>query len=311
MALDRYQGVTGDTRPYRIAPMRASSAADRPRLFRLSAPDRELVMKLDPRDPPSDRLRREFDQLTGLAPVFADLPDCAILAPVYLDDGGGCLVTEYVPGQTVYALVQEARTTAELADIARHAGRWLAVLHGSSAPVMASYEPDWAIRRLFELAEAKGGDAPAIDIMRCADLIFELSNRLQLVRHLPCPRVPSHGDFTGGNLILSEGRITGLDTATGNPKLSVYDIVDLLTNLDLGGPDHGLWSDEGRADGPLLHGFLEGYGTGLAPAVLEAALLSRLAIVGFRITRREWYLHGHRRRRLRKILVRLGRIFPE
>ncbi len=312
-ALAKYQSTTGDKRAYEITHMGPCQRhpSSKPRVFRLTAPDRSRVLKLDPRDIPHKRLCREYARLTELAPVFEGHSHAGLIEPVYLAPDGQFMVSNFVEGETADALVRTAANGDRIAEISRAGGLWLSVLHNSQPAVSSAYDPGWVIRQLYKITDAAGSAGPAINVLRRAELMYQLAQRLEIVRRADCPRVPSHGDFNCGNLILSEDRVTGLDIAADPQKLAIYDIVDFLVELDLAASEEALWDGDGRPTGPVLAGFLDGYGTRIALEVIEAALVSRLTIQAFKINRGQYRWQRHRRQRLKRMMARLNRIFPE
>lgn len=304
-ALEAYRAQTGDERSYQVTRLGDTAVPpDKPRVYRLSSPDRALVLKLDPAPVPTGSVAREFRVLTALKPVFARSPGHDVVTPVHLDAGGQFMVTNWAEGATALEAMDLARSEETIADIGAAGGGWLSVLHGSAAPKPARFSPDWAFRRFEELAAAR----PALGRPRAEALTGALRRRLEMVRNAYCLRVPSHGDFNGRNLIFAGDTAVGLDVGRLPGKLAVYDVADYLCELDLRAPDGAIWDARGRATGPLIRGFLTGYGRPLPGDVLEVALLTRMAIAALRITRTERRWQRHRRLRLARLMSRLGSV---
>jgi Ser/Thr protein kinase RdoA (MazF antagonist) len=308
-ALDAFRAQTRDDRNYKLTRLSDASAPPaKPVVYRLTSPDRDLVMKYDPTGDGSDQIAREFNALSALKPVFARFPGHDVVTPVHLDADRQFLIMNYAEGATALDAVTLAGSEESLHDVGAAGGGWLSVLHGSAAPKPARYSPDWVVRRLDDLMGRRGSQAPALGPARCADLVEALRPRLDIVRNAYCLRVPSHGDFNGRNLIFAADTALGLDVGRLRAKLAVYDVADFITELDLRAPDGAVWDARGRATGPLMQGFLTGYGRPLPNGVLEVALISRMVIAAFRITRTERRWQKHRRLRLARIMSRLEAI---
>lgn len=308
-ALNAYRVQTGDLRSYQISRIGDGSASpEKPLVFRMTAPDRDLALKLDAGPVPSGRIAREFRVLTALKPVFARSPGHDVVTPVYLDPDGQFMVTNWAEGATALEAMDHARSDETIADVGAAGGGWLSVLHGSAAPKPARFSPDWAFRRFDQLTSARGGAAPAMGRAQAEALVHRMRPRLEILRNAYCLRVPSHGDFNGRNLIFSGDTAVGLDLGRLPAKLAVYDVADFICELDLRAPEGAVWDARGRATGPLVQGFHTGYGRPLPAEILEVALLTRMTIAALRVTRTERRWQKHRRLRLARLLARLGSV---
>lgn len=174
---------------------------------------------------------QEYEVLSLLYPYFARLPGLAVPRPLPTLPQHGMLLTEWIDGPTLTALLLDWRITRArtLREIHR-AGRWLSALHRyeshGSAPLDAG--------QMFRELEADADTQRLVAAERVAGQALRLLREtVGLVSRESQPVARLHGDFKADNLIVSNGALVGLDIALQWRGPVVRDIAPFLNHLYL------------------------------------------------------------------------------
>lgn len=304
--LNRYARATGDRRLYDLIHLSNSSVDPEARsVFRLHHADGDLALKLDLDGAETHRATREYKTLMHLLPAFARSRNATLITPVWCDPDEIGLISTFASGPTALQSAQDDPSSDNLAVLGMKGALFLNVLHAADPVEDIGYGPDWVTQRLTTLGAKTGARAPQIGAAACAELIRTFRRISTAQRGASCQKCLAHGDFHGGNLILSE-KTTGLDLTEIRRKLGLYDAVDYLTSLDLQRPD---------TDGPLtdlgLHpaldtAFCESYRHPLPRDVLRCAMLGKWLILTFKVTRARHEASAFQREKLIRLQARLA-----
>nr|WP_255596710.1 phosphotransferase [Cognatishimia sp. MH4019] len=307
--MSRYAQTTGDTRPYDLVHLANSSVNPEARsVFRLRHADGDLALKLDLDGLETDRPAREYNTLVRLAPAFAKTPHVGLIDPVWVDPDGLALLTKFVTGPTALQAATDDPTAENLTVLGRKGAQFLNVLHKAEPAEEIGYWPDWVVKRLTNLASKTGSCAPQIGASACRKLIQSFRKLSDANRRVACMKMLAHGDFHGGNLIISETAATGLDMTEIRHKLGLYDTVDYLTSLDIQRPDLEEPLSDLGVHPALDEAFTETYTHPLPRDVLRCAMLGKWLILAFKITEARHAASRFQRVKLIRLRNRLARM---
>ena len=191
--------------------------------------------------------------------VFQAFKDSAqwVPRPMALDDAHPVFIMETVPGHSF----RDLWAADAAADLCTRAGGWLAAFHGLSHE-MRPLQTAPMLRWLDTLMSDPLRDARA----RLDGLAAQADGK-------PAPHAIIHGDFHGGNLMLTpDGRTFGFDFENTKPNLALRDIFLFLTDATLRGAasaDTFLMAYGPLNTGPQVLRFVDAY---LATAAAARAL---------------------------------------
>ncbi|MEL7213072.1 MAG: phosphotransferase [Pseudomonadota bacterium] len=304
--LSRYAEASGDDRPYDLIHLANSSVSPEARaVFRLHHRDGDLALKLDLDGEETGRPAREYQTLTRLMSAFEQNPDVALIAPVWCDPEGLALITRFVSGPTALQAAADDPTTENMTILGQKGALFLNTLHSAEPAEEIGYWPEWVIKRLMDFTFKTGPRAPQIGAERCRELIQAFRRISDNHRGTACLKTLAHGDFHGGNLVISEQAVTGLDMTEIRRKLGLYDVVDYLTSVDIQRPDLEQLSDLG-VHPALEDAFTQVYTHPLPREVLRCAMLGKWLILTFKITRARHAAYDFQRTKLTRLLHRIG-----
>ena len=275
-------------------------------VFRLHHPDGDLALKLDLDGVETGRPAREFKALTRLTPYFGKIADASVVVPVWSDPDQIGLITKFVLGPTALQSATDDPSPENLALLGADGAKFLNVLHSAEPSEDVGYWPDWVIRRLSTMSSKTGTRSPQIGVAECNRLIQRYRQISNAQRGTPCLKTLAHGDFHGGNLIVSDLGATGLDMTEICRKLGLYDVVDYLTSLDIQRRDgDGQMTDLGLH--PVLDdAFMQTYRYPLPREVLRCAMLGKWLILTFKITHARHAASRLQRAKLTQLCARIA-----
>ncbi len=305
--LSRYAQATGDTRSYDLVHLANSSVNPEARsVFRLRHTDGHMALKVDLDGVETGRPAREYKTLTQLAPAFANTPDVRLIDPVWVDRDGLALLTKFISGPTALQAATDDPTAENLTVLGRKGAQFLNVLHKAEPVKEIGYWPDWVVKRLTGLASKTGSRAPQMGTSGCRNLIRAFRKLSDTQRGTACWKTLAHGDFHGGNLIISETAATGLDMTEMRRKLGLYDAVDYLTSLDIQRPDLEEPLSDLGVHPALDESFTKTYGHPLPRDVLRCAMLGKWLILAFKITAARYAASRFQRVKLIRLQARIA-----
>jgi aminoglycoside phosphotransferase (APT) family kinase protein len=190
-------------------------------------------------------LRQEYEVLGALAqtPLLIPHPHMFVQREV-VDEVESWLVMEYLAGEPLLVAIEKEADQAARQNLLRAFGNTLATIHWAGIPVELCGDTRPWLDRMLERAQHALLHYP---VEGSAAVLEELQQH----RPDPVPPVLIHGDFTVENVLIWEGRVTGvIDWAGGGPGDPRYDLA-----LAIRPKETGLFQTlEDR------HAFFEGYG---------------------------------------------------
>lgn len=300
-AFARLRATTPDIGPLHCAPLGDRPAAHPGRqVFKAHNEALQIVIKVDQQGDQTNRLRVEHGHLEQLSRHYARFDGMAVARPLLLDPGGRYLITEFAPGQTAQERVAADADPQVVRQTLRRAGRWLNILHRSGRPDRIRPQLGWmpdTIDRLLERDELADPAAAKPHVARFRKLL-----RSSAPAH--SPRVRAHGDFHGANLIMSATTTTGVDLSECTRKLAVYDMVDMLVDLDLRRPGDWRLGPMGIAEDTATQ-FFHWYRQDIDWPLLALCLHGRLLIDWLSVTPERLLRSPYQERKFTALSTRL------
>ena len=178
----------------------------------------------------------------------------------------GVVISEWVPGQTLHALLARGSTGTMLRTVGA-AGAWLGRLARATATERAPISPAEMLRQYEDMALGRS-ERRALALLR---------QRAAAAAVEPVTWFPNFGDFKPENLLVCEGRIYGVDAGEGLPGPAVIDAAHFLNHVVLQRPVRLLGTGGAGWDRRVTQAFRAGYESadpvGLASAPLDWARL--------------------------------------
>jgi len=215
---------------------------------------------------PEVQLRQQFELLKRLQPLFKPQDPVGIVRPVAWFGDYPALVTEEIPGRTVYVELSRClgisagdRDVERMEQVCRRCGLFLkrfqdVNLQDDDTPFSLKEMRAYIDRRLQNIVHRGQIAFDESSRTRLLKLIDRLSERVD-TKELRVAQI--HGDFTPANIMLSDGRVVVLDFAMSSYGNVLHDVAHFHHQLHLWSL-HPRWS--ARRIGRLQQAFLDGYG---------------------------------------------------
>ena len=216
------------------------------------------------REPDSVAAEGEFAALAMVAERTRELGvDPLAPMPLVLCREHAAYAMTWAPGRTATELVLAPSTNPkEAASLGEAAGDWLRRFHACKALPARPNEFLSHLEYVDHLAKEAGRQEPILT--RAASILVEFASSAATQR-MPASWI--HGDMKSDNLLVDEGKVTGLDLQLSNENTVAYDLAPFLNHLRL-----LRWSPRGVGRGRQLDRMAEGFLRGYSPEMVDWAL---------------------------------------
>lgn len=254
------QGIVSDpTRITRI--QKSTNRPERRQVFRIDTPEGAIALKFDRHAMDSDKLHKEFTKMDGLKDTFPADGTLRVARPLYIDPRGLFIATQWIDAPTSRDRYQAALTTDEREAVVHRAGVWLGRLHATECQGKATFRLNVLTRKFNRRMERiTARPQGLVDHATLEEIFARVDIALAFLHGRRAPAVVAHGDFHGGNLLMTETETFGIDCAWTNRRLAVQDIAQFLVDMELcPGADQRDTLESGVSKGNKA-AFLAGYG---------------------------------------------------
>jgi hypothetical protein len=190
-----------------------------------------IKLCLDPvtGQPSAEEARAYFHALRSVHHSMSGDPLFASTEPYALFEDLGVVVAEWVHGPTLSRLITGSPAMdARLA--ARKAGAWLARLHGSAEPSFRPLDTSELLAQLDTALAAQQRPPSGPALGRAVDALHQTARS---VSETPVVWTRVHGDFKPDNMLVSGGKLTGIDIDLRYPGPGLLDAAQFLNHLAL------------------------------------------------------------------------------
>lgn len=267
---------------------------------------REVVLKHEARP------ERPNGFMTAMAAHLAAQDGFAEGMPALLsfDVRSQACAMEYVPGQPLSRVLEDAPDPAAHLPYLRRTGAWLAGFHRVDLGEPRIFQPKFSVRYLrVILDEVRSGHRPVVEqarFERCAEYLCDLQPAYEGRRTVTAQ---THGDLHMRNVLVGEDRVWGIDFAGGRVVPVGHDVARLLVDYaTLRAPHERVAAGMVLPD-EALRAFFEGYDL-VGPDDPSVQLLLR-----HRVLADWWGLPAQRsaaqERRRKRLMALTRRVFAE
>lgn len=172
-------------------------------VYILSGPNGRFVVKRADKAPFHDWLRREYHVLRSLHGSLECIPEpFGYVGEEAEGKDVGWLVMEHLPGVPLRQYLRGGVEPTQRRELLHEFGRALSVIHRAAVPEVLTSEGPW-LDRMLQLA---AGYLRNYEVDGDAELLATLSDE----RPGPLPPCLIHGDYTLDNVLVRDGRVSGI-----------------------------------------------------------------------------------------------------
>ncbi len=218
----------------------------------------------------------QFQALSHIAPLMPISEPYAVPRPFKLDAPNGLVAIEWIDGRTITRCLKDFRVSInQTLLLLERAGVWLRHFHSIGNESPATLDAEQQHRQFVANLTQSELFSDRVFAHACR----EVERGVNGIAKQAFARALLHGDFKTDNLMLSDGRLIGLDIQFRHKNLVLWDIAPFLNRLGLFCySPHGLRLLRHRAE--IEQRFLTGYfARQLSPPEAAAIAWMRLLIL--------------------------------